>query len=276
MAAWGIGIYQNDVGLDIKDRFIDTCRRGKTVEEATEYYIQEYECEIEDEDDAPDFWLALADVQWKCGHLQPIVKENALNYIELELSKGGKEFFDKKDVKKRIKILEDLREKLNSPMPKPKAIKPYKLYKCEWKMGDIYAYPLDGVIFKDTEYYGRYVLFHKVGENTWHPGHIIPIVRTKITTDKKIPSVEEIDKLEYLLIGKTSDNKRKYMLNIISTSKKVIPKKIIYVGNSKDITEPLQEQKIDSYNRGFSIYWKEADDFIMKRLEWMKALGMDI
>ena len=275
MATWGIGIYQNDVGLDIKDRFIDTCRRGKTVEEATEYYIQEYECEIEDEDDAPDFWLALADVQWKCGHLQPIVKENALNYIELELSKGGKEFFDKKDVKKRIKVLEDLREKLNSPMQKPKNLKPYKLYKCEWKMGDIYAYPLDGEIFKDTEYYGRYVLFHKVMESTWHPGHIVPVVRVKITKDKVIPQIEDIDELSYIPMGRKAD-KYDYFLELISTSKRIIPKKLVYVGNASEITPPSDEYTMGIYPNFWAVSWKMADERIMRKLKFAKEEGRNL
>ena len=274
MATWGIGIYQNDVGLDIKDRFIDTCRRGKTVEEATEYYIQEYECEIEDEDDAPDFWLALADVQWKCGHLQPIVKENALNYIELELSKGGKEFFDKKDVKKRIKVLEDLREKLNSPMQKPKNLKPYKLYKCEWKMGDIYAYPLDGEIFKDTEYYGRYVLFHKVMESTWHPGHIVPVVRVKITKDKNIPQVEQIDKLGYIPMGRQGD-KYDYFLKLISTSKRIIPKKLVYVGNTLDVSIPSDEYVIGRCPDFWNMSWNRVDEEFVDILEWVKSKGIE-
>lgn len=66
--------------------------------------------------------------------------------------------------KKRKKVLEDLREKLNSPMPPEKKISQYKLYKCEWKIGDTYAYPLDADIWKNNQFYGQYLIMQKIRE----------------------------------------------------------------------------------------------------------------
>lgn len=268
MANWGPGIYQNDVGEDIKSTFLDTCKRGKTVEEATEYFIQEYAAEIQDEDDAPDFWLALADVQWKIGHLQEKVKERALEYIEWELQNGGKEYFDASENKKRKEVIKKLQEQLSSPMPKAKKITPYKFYKCEWKIGDVYAYPLDGEVFENTEFYGKYVLFHKIGETKWWPGHIVPAVRMKITSDKKVPSMEELEELKYVPMGMREGGKKyEYMFALLTTSKRSIPSKLMYIGNCMEITEPKNEFKTDFSNGFWSISWKDADEIIMKRIK---------
>jgi len=73
MGTWGPGLYQNDVSDDIKLGFIDKCKRGHTIEEATEIFIKEYADEVEDDEGAPNFWFALADIQWKYGKLLHIL-----------------------------------------------------------------------------------------------------------------------------------------------------------------------------------------------------------
>ena len=49
MGTWGTGLYQNDVSEDIKSELIDMCRRGHTIEEATDLLIKGYAEYIEDE-----------------------------------------------------------------------------------------------------------------------------------------------------------------------------------------------------------------------------------
>lgn len=42
MGAWGAKLYQDDTALDIKNRFDEDLRKGKTVEEITKEFIEEY------------------------------------------------------------------------------------------------------------------------------------------------------------------------------------------------------------------------------------------
>ncbi len=42
MGTWGPGLYQNDMSDDIKECFIDKCKRGHNIVEATEIFIKEY------------------------------------------------------------------------------------------------------------------------------------------------------------------------------------------------------------------------------------------
>ena len=75
MGAWGVKLYDNDVAEDIKNTYKEKLQEGKSNEEATDEIISDYEYMLEDVDDAPLFWMALADQQWKVERLLPNVKE---------------------------------------------------------------------------------------------------------------------------------------------------------------------------------------------------------
>ena len=278
MGAWGANLYQDDVAQDILDRFKDQLRRGKSSEEITEELIKGYSYMIDDPDDGPIFWFALADTQWNYGRLLPEVKEQAL----LWLDKGGDitrwEAENPKQAIVRKKVLEELQQKLNSLQPPEKKISQYRLYTCEWKIGDVFAYQLESDLAKEKGLFGRYFLIQKVDEDVWHPGHIVPIAYIKITDDETLPtSVEEYDRLEYVQTSSSKfdlwvqefrppeknltkdDFLRKgeeikaglqfddfgflpqFRIKLINTSKRVIPKKLIYIDNFAGATPPTIE-----------------------------------
>ena len=56
----------------------------------------------------------------------------------------------------------------------------YRLYHCQWKVGDMYAYQLEGEYAKERGLNGKYLLFYKIAESIWWPGHVIPVVYIKI------------------------------------------------------------------------------------------------
>jgi len=75
----------------------------------------------------------------------------------------------------------------------------------------------------------------KIRELDWGPGHIVPVVRIKITKDKEIPAQkEEIEILPnvptFIMRG---ENLYYYMIALGNTSKRIIPKKLIYKGTEK-------------------------------------------
>ncbi len=72
MGTWGVKLYENDTALEVKERF-DDLRKGKNVRQITDALIDEYSEELNDEYDAPNFWFALADMQWNLGQLLPDV-----------------------------------------------------------------------------------------------------------------------------------------------------------------------------------------------------------
>ena len=122
MGIWGCGLYQDDVTCDVKSDYLNWLRVGKTNEEATELMLEYYEDYIDDEDDAPPFWFALADTQWKYGRLHPKVKKEALRYLKLGTNLERWKEENPKLFPKRKKVLEELKKRLESPMPPEKKV----------------------------------------------------------------------------------------------------------------------------------------------------------
>lgn len=269
MGAWGPKLYQDDLAIDIRDRYKEELKRGKTGKQITKELLEEYETILLDSDDAPIFWFALADTQWELGRLEDEVKRNALYYIQDGSDLKRWKIENPRLVNKREKVLEELKNKLLTPQPTKKVVSIHKLYQCEWNLGDLYAYPLENGYAEEKGVAGRFFLFHKVGESTYYPGHIIPIIRVKITKNQELPqNVDEYNELEYVqtsvfrcdesisqirgvsfVNGMAVDKYETdefgflpiYRLILINTSKRVIPKKLIYVGNYKDVLPPKLE-----------------------------------
>ena len=275
MGMWGIGLYQNDTALDVQEEFKELFQKGKNVQEITDVLLARYAEGLDDPAEASTFWLALADTQWCYGILLPEVRQTALDWIEKSL-KIAEDFVDLKFRKKAMKVLEDLREKLCSPQPPakipPKTPPRSRLYRCPWNVGDVYAYRLTSALAKERGIAGRYFLIRKVDEDTWHPGHIIPIVYVKITKDESLPvTLEEYEQLEYVQTAITNyanrfcpiDGKRpeedilekskltyevdeygflpQFRIELVSTSKKCVPQALLFLGNFTGATPPAKE-----------------------------------
>lgn len=292
MGTWGPRLYQDDIAEEVRDYYKDQLHRGKTGKEITQELIAQNEYVLSDSDDAPVFWFALADTQWNLGRLEDFVKEQALYHIRDGYDVRRWEMENPKGAKERAKVLSELEHKLLSPQPVEKKVSQYKLYQCEWKEGDVYAYPLVSEYAKEKGLGGRYFLFHKIGETTYWPGHIIPIVRVKITRKTELPKdLEEFNKLEYvqtsvdrcddpllLVRGKSFVDGQAvvehitdefgflpiYRLELLNTSKRIIPKNLIYVGNYKNVVPPqLEFVPEDISIPGFM--WKYFDNIMIER-----------
>ena len=170
MSAWGVGLYQNDVTCDVKDEYLDWLRVGKTSLEATQEMIDYNEDFIEDEEDGPLFWFALADTQWKYGRLLPEVKEIALKH--LHEGTDLKRWENTKDYDKRKKVLSDLETRLNSEQPLEKKVSKLRLLKTKFNVGDVLLYKIKDEKLKESKWYGKYVLLKIVGYNRLNVGSL--------------------------------------------------------------------------------------------------------
>lgn len=292
MGAWGVNLYQDDVTVDIKEEYKYKLHMGKTNEEAMQEIIEESSDFIEDIEDGPLFWFALADTQWNLGRLDEHVRNEALRYIKLgtDLERWKD---DNKLYEKRKKVLEKLREKLLSPQPEEKKISKYRIYKCEWKKGDVFAYKLKSDYAEENNLKNQYLIIQKVDETVWYPAHIIPMVRIKITKNGAIPQTEqEIDKLEYIetnaqpferrfwgsdatrplkeqIVGMSFNTDEygllpEYWISLIITSKKMFQNELIYLGNYKNIVPPKNEF-IPIGKMGFpTVPWKEFEERVLE------------
>lgn len=291
MGMWGYGLYQNDTALDVKGEFKDSYNDGKSAREITEKLIEDYEDIMGDADEEPLFWFALADTQWSLGVLMPEVKAKALYWIAKVGDMIACEALATSVKSKIRKTLDKLQAKILSPQPAVKRPVKKRIYKCQWNIGDVFAYRLESDLAKERDLYGRYFLIRKVDEGELYPGHIVPIVYVKITTDENLPSnVEEYDRLEYVQMWATRYEERfwpidmsrlkediaekskmnyevdeygflpVYRVKLLNTSKRVIPSKLIYVGNFANAACPQIEFVPHGNVNIHNVYWKHFDE----------------
>ena len=294
MGTWGTKLYQDDLALDIKDEYKSLLEKGKTNEKAIKEMLETFEEEIEDEDEGAIFWLVFADVLWNYGRLTEKIKKKAIEEIKIgrDLKRWEQEVSEKV-YEQRKKEIEKLREKLNTPQPEEKRIPKHRLYKCDWKNGDVFAYKLESEYAKEKGLNNKYLIIQKVDEREWYLGDIIPIVRVKITKDNVIPKTEEeINKLEYIqssycayehrlsgiiatepieeqIGGRTFETDEygvlpEYMVTIINKSKKAFEEKLIYIGNYSGIEIPPKEFIPISKLSIKTLYWKEFEKKIIE------------
>ncbi len=86
---------------------------------------------LEDEDESPLFWLALAATQWKTGHVEDAVIKKALNIIDAgtELKRWSD---DEGLLKKREGHLSRLKAQLLTPPPPPKKLPKVIKHENDW------------------------------------------------------------------------------------------------------------------------------------------------
>ena len=271
MGAWGPKLYQDDIAEDVRDYYKDQLHRGKTGEQITDELIRDNSESLSDYDDAPIFWFALADTQWNLGRLEERVKTKALYYIELgtDLERWKNE--DPKGASIRERTIFELKKKLSSEQPPQKKISQYRLYKCEWKMGDVFAYKLTSDVAKERGFGDKYVFFIKVGERMWWPGHVIPQVYFYNIVSNKVLELDTIKQYGFAhqfyypaVYTIHPEAKHSYLLSLITTSGRVVPKKnLFYVGNTE--VSRIANEDLDAY----SVEWKRFEGYITNILiQW--------
>lgn len=291
MGVWGPGLYQNDISEDVKKFFRDQLHRGKNSSQITQELVDSYKDALADSDDRPNFWFALADAQWDMGRLLPSVKEQALACLEDGGGLLGWEASPKKQLEKRKMVLEKLRQKLNSPQPSEKKVSQYRLYRCPWKNGDVYALPLESSQAQTLGLSGSYLMLEKAGEREYHPGHLIPVMYAKISEGRNFPnSLEAYNKLKYIkissrwidtrflripdvtdqsfsakMINSIDENgyQTTYRISLIATSARSAPRNLIYLGNFAGAEHPSKEY-IPPWDVNIpSYFWKEVEEKIL-------------
>lgn len=262
MGAWGTSLYSNDSASDIRGDYVEGLRKGKTNEEITELLIQQKAGSSRLEEETALFWYALADTQWNYGRLLPQVKEKALYYlqnreIELERWEGSGE----KYVKAWLLTLDKLQQKLNSPQPPEKKVYKYRLYHCKWALGDVFAYRFTSDYSKETGYYGQYVVFRKISEAHWYPGHIVPVVQVYCWIGPEIPPLSEIYSkpiMPTVYAPPYPEAENSYLFQLLSTSERVIPKNnLTWLENKPgDDLVPYDGNKYTWFNETAPLGWE--------------------
>ena len=260
MGAWGVKINQNDFAKDICSQYKEKLSDGISNEVATNELIVTYKGILDDIDDGPNFWFVLADQQWKLGRLLPVVRDQALLWIE----KGGDlELWYAESQKlgdARKKVLENLKEQISSPQPEMKKIPKKKHYVCPWNINDVFSYQLTESLAIENGLYGKYILFQVADKRKMEKSaDEYPVVRCWITDDLTFPPNEKCVKWSSL---PRNDENFNYGYFLIASSSRSIPKSVCFIGNFTQCIPIDDGGNIEE--AAFGVVWKRFEEQIVR------------
>jgi hypothetical protein len=116
MGAWGPGIFDDDLALDVREEYLELLAAGHSVTDCSKRVIERRANELRDPDEAPVVWLALAATQWEYGAFGQGVLDAALIALQRDEALCGWETSE--HVARRRGILARLLKKLQSAPPK--------------------------------------------------------------------------------------------------------------------------------------------------------------
>jgi len=122
MGAWGTAVFSDDFACDVKDQFRDFLAETDDTSEAIIKMKDLHAESLEDSDDGPVFWIALAATAWKLGRLDESTKQQALTVIESGADLQRWED-DSNSKKRRGKVLERLAQQLQTVQRQPVKIR---------------------------------------------------------------------------------------------------------------------------------------------------------
>ena len=143
MGAWGVGIREDDFVCDVEGAFQDFLKDGNTVEQATSHVQQQFGGAIDDADDGPLFWIAVADMQWTYGDIQPAVLSRVAEIVDRDL--GMERWGEPTDklYQQRKDALNKFLARISVPNEKPSRPPRRVVRKPKFKVGDCLSIQLE-------------------------------------------------------------------------------------------------------------------------------------
>ena len=193
MGTWGTAISSNDTYNDVYSEFMDLYNDGVEAQEITEIIIKRYSEIIDDPEDGPNFWFAIAMAQWQCKALDNniFIKVKQIVENDEDIKSWHELGASRKDIDKRKGVLKAFIEKISTENPKAKRRKKKILRDSIFQKGDCLVFKLHS-----GNYGGAFVL---ASENQTEYG--LNLIATTTIDQKEIPTVEDFKK-SYVLIRK--------------------------------------------------------------------------
>jgi len=135
MGTWGTEVLQDDVVADVIGFTIGLLKKGSTIDEATSRALSNFSELRKDADDGPLLWLAIAELQWRYGRVDPDVLNHVRSDIENE---NGLEPWrdDPKALSSRKKVLVRFLARIEQPNPNPRALPKPVVRRAPFQKGD--------------------------------------------------------------------------------------------------------------------------------------------
>lgn len=225
---------------DIKNEYVKIRQHGKNRDQAVQALVTKYhdELTIGTGDDGLLFWIGLADAQYSLKELSTEVSIQGLAALN-QLSSLVPEI--------TVSDIEKRREHYASaPMPERARVHKPRRFRCQWRIGDTFAYQVYGPEAEKNGIAGEYVLLRKVDESETD-GRLFPIVTLTHWKKAALP----VDEVEFQSIpilrlssGRLGSPKStyEYRIKMLFTSQKQINDlRLQYLGNFPNATIPKNE-----------------------------------
>lgn len=139
MGSWGVGVEDDDYFADVYGEIERSLRDGLTISEAASRAVVSNQGQIDDEDEGPVFWLALAKAQWTYGALSDDVLETVRS--DIETGRGMARWIEagESTAEARRNALARFLKKISTPRARPKAPPKAMVRKPKFAEGDCLA-----------------------------------------------------------------------------------------------------------------------------------------
>ena len=244
MGSWGVGLWDSDIALDIKNEYAICLRYSYDDDDALQRFMHRNEKILSDSDDGPIAIMILAKQMWQYGRLTEDVKKMAFKAVENDLKNW--EYGDSILYEKRKKQLEKYKKNLYLPQPDKKSIKRMKPFENHWIKGDVLAIKYKGKCkIREREncnsqiYSGGYILlmFDKMEGNN-------PIFYTMFARVDNVYAGMDISGFPYIQYFKRSDSNGEMVhrvgLVIYGADQE---RKLKYLGNYLNQQPPINDDK---------------------------------
>ncbi len=197
MGTWSTELYGNDTTADVRDTYVDYLRKNIDDVEAYNVTYSKYS-ELMGTEEESLFWFAMADTQWELGRLLPIVKYNAIKFINERCEDLFDELNDS-EMTNWDNMLHTLLMKLDAPMPPKKDVSlSQRFERNPWEIGDIYAYKFHSKKSKKFNLYGKYIAIQKIGESLAYDDLTFSVVQIYNKVFSSCPTISDIANLGVL------------------------------------------------------------------------------
>jgi len=110
VGTWGYGILDNDTAMDVKGILESALDEGKSFDAATQEVLAECQDMLDDSDDGPVVYLALAAIQLEQGQIHDWLKDRALEIIDRRRGLAPWREAGKEVLRLHLEAREDLRK----------------------------------------------------------------------------------------------------------------------------------------------------------------------
>lgn len=142
MGTWSSVITGDDTVADVIGAINDRLKRGEPMAEACSAVRQQFRSLLDDEDEAPLLWLALAAVQWRHGAVEPDVLARVR--ADVQQQRGLDRWRENGQLlAKRLAALQRFAEQVAVPNQKPRPLPKRVARPASFQVGDCLAVRLD-------------------------------------------------------------------------------------------------------------------------------------